>query len=74
MSSEKLKGWVKFFYIGKQYGFIVYGEEDENEIYFSGNNVTSEGWVPKQGHGCRFIKDMGRRGPIAINVTKDGKV
>ena len=44
---EKEKGWIKFFNISKNYGFIVYGENDSQE------NCRGEGGVPLQTHPTR---------------------
>lgn len=69
--ADKEKGWIKFFNISRQFGFIVYGEDDVHEIYFSGDNITTAGWVPRQGQGCRFVPTKQGSRERAEMVTRE---
>ena len=73
--AEKERGWIKFFNLSKSYGFITFGENDENEIFFGGGQVKTDGWIPRQGQGCQFGFGRGNSGrECAINVTRDKSI
>ena len=73
MSEEKEKGFVKYFNIHRQFGFVVFDKGDKEGIYFSASQVITDGWTPNVGDACGFELDNNPRGgKMAKFVTKDG--
>lgn len=68
--ADKTKGQIKFFSCVKNFGFIKFGEDNEKEIFFSGFNVRTPGWVPRDDQPCLFNEGHDRSGRAsAMNVT-----
>lgn len=70
--ADKIEGQIKFFSYEKNFGFIKHGEDDENEIFFSGFNVKTPGWTPRDDELCQFNIGHSKDGrESAMNVTLD---
>ncbi|MBW3002650.1 cold shock domain-containing protein [Candidatus Woesearchaeota archaeon] len=61
-----MKGTVKFYNEGKNFGFIA-GEDGKE--YFVHQSGLKEGVTLKEGDAVVFEVEQGDRGPKAVNVT-----
>ena len=62
-----MKGTVKFFNVGKGFGFIA--GEDGTE-YFAHKTGLGAGVQLNEGDSVTFDVEQGDRGPKAVNITK----
>ena len=63
-----MKGTVKFYNEGKNFGFIA-GEDGKE--YFVHQSGLKEGVTLKEGDAVVFEVEQGDRGPKAVNVAMD---
>ncbi|MBD3303998.1 hypothetical protein GF343_02545 [Candidatus Woesearchaeota archaeon] len=66
-----MKGKVKFFDTGKNFGFIA-GEDGKE--YFVHQTGLKEGVTIKEEDAVVFDVEQGERGPKAVNVALEGAV
>lgn len=64
-----MKGTVKFFNVGKGFGFIA-GEDGKE--YFVHKTGLKEGVTLNENDAVTFDVEEGDRGPKAANVSKEG--
>jgi len=64
-----MKGTVKFFNVGKGFGFIA-GEDGKE--YFVHKTGLKEGTTLNENDAVTFDVEEGDRGPKAANVAKEG--
>jgi cold shock protein len=62
-----MNGKIKKYNTEKAYGFIVSDSGDEYFFHISG---VSEGFMPAEGARVSFEVGEGKKGQIAVNVTK----
>ena len=65
---SKMKGKVKFFNVGKGFGFIA-GDDDKE--YFVHQTGLKEGVMLQENDAVSFDVEEGDRGPKAVNVELD---
>jgi CspA family cold shock protein len=65
---RKMKGTVKFYNEGKNFGFIAGEDGKEYFVHLSG---IKEGVALKEGDAVVFEVEQGDRGPKAVNVVMD---
>jgi len=63
-----MKGTVKFYDEGKNFGFIA-GEDGKE--YFVHESALAEGVRLQEGDAVTFDVEEGDRGPKAVNVSKE---
>lgn len=62
-----MKGTVKWFDNAKGYGFIIYDDNKDIFVHFSG--IIKEGFKTlKEGQAVEFEIGEGTKGPQAVNV------
>ncbi len=67
MRRNKMEGTVKFFNMGKGFGFIA---GDDGKEYFVHKTALGEGVTLNENDAVTFDVEEGDRGPKAVNVTK----
>ncbi len=63
-----MKGTVKFFNVGKRFGFI---SGDDGKDYFVHQSSLGQGMTLKEGDAVTFDVEQGDRGLKAVNVLKE---
>lgn len=62
-----MEGTVKFFNVGKGFGFLA---GDDGKEYFVHKTALEEGMTLNEGDTVEFDVEEGDRGPKAVNVKK----
>ncbi len=63
-----MEGTVKFFNVGKGFGFIA---GDDGKEYFVHKSALEEGVTLNENDAVEFDVEEGDRGPKAVNIKKE---